>query len=351
MLRPMRASTATVMGIGHARMRLVYSFVQELAMEECSVTREYRFQGTHREQFGSWFFPRSCGVSLDRSSFDAVAKQHREFAGVSMVNRGLASNLGRYVYSGGAIMLGLIGFAWGDFATTWQRVAPNVPYHATLSYSAALCEIAGGIALLNRRTARAGAAILTALYSIFALLWVPKMIGDPRIYDSWGNFFEESSLVIAGLVLYASFAPLDSAWARSQAQLSRSFGICAISFALEHILYFSGLPAWIPKWIPPGQIFWAVTTTVCFILAAAAILSGVFASLAARLLAAEIVGFELLVWAPKLFTAPHDHFSWAGNGICLAIAGATWVVADSIGAIRKRVPDHRRVDSKAGTAA
>jgi uncharacterized membrane protein YphA (DoxX/SURF4 family) len=268
-----------------------------------------------------------------------------------MVNRGMASNLGIYVYSGSAIMLGLIGFAWGDFATTWQRVAPNVPFHAALSYSAAFCEIVGGAALLRRRTARGGAAILTVLYSIFALLWVPRIVADPRIYDSWGNFFEQFSLVIAGLVLYASFAPLDSAWARSQARLNRSYGICVISFALAHIVYFSGLPAWIPKWIPPGQIFWAVTTTVCFLLAAAAILSGVLASLAARLLAAEIVGFELLVWAPKLFTAPHDHFSWAGNGICLAIAGATWVVADSIGAIHKRMPSLRQVYSKAGTAA
>jgi hypothetical protein len=40
----------------------------------------------------------------------------------------------------------------------------------------------------------------------------------------------------------------------------------------------------VPKWIPPGQHFWAVATGVAFLLASAAILSGVLAVLAARLL-------------------------------------------------------------------
>jgi hypothetical protein len=54
------------------------------------------------------------------------------------------------------------------------------------------------------------------------------------------------------------------------------------------------------------------------------------------LLTAMILGFELLVWLPKLFSAPHDHFSWAGNGIATAMAGAAWVVSDSIAAAAKR---------------
>lgn len=267
-----------------------------------------------------------------------------------MVDRSLTSNLGRYVYGGAAILLGLIGFVWKDFATTWQRVAPTIPHHTALACTAAFFEVAGGAVILLRRSARTGAAILTILYSIFALLWVPMIFEGAGVYGNWGNFFEEFSMVVAGLVLYAAFSPVDSAWARKQALISRLFGICAISFALVHIVYFSGLPAWIPKWIPPGQKFWAVTTTVCFLLAAAAILSGILAPLAARLLAVEIVGFELLVWAPKLFTAPHDHFSWAGNGICMVIAGSAWVVADSIGATSKRSLKNTPVYSTAGTA-
>jgi hypothetical protein len=77
-------------------------------------------------------------------------------------------------------------------------------------------------------------------------------------------------------------------------------------------------------------MFCAYATTIGFFLAAAAILSGIMAPLASRLLTAEIVGFELLVWIPKLLATPHDHFIWAGNAICIAIAGAVWAVSDSI---------------------
>jgi hypothetical protein len=82
-------------------------------------------------------------------------------------------------------------------------------------------------------------------------------------------------------------------------------------------------------------LFWAIATAVLFLLAAAAILSGILAGLASRLLTAMIVGFEALVWAPKLFASPHLHFSWAGNAVCLALAGAAWVVADSMNEPRK----------------
>jgi len=253
-----------------------------------------------------------------------------------MNNRSFASNLGIYAYAAAAIVLGLTGFAWSDFAGGWQRVGPNVPFRTFLAYTAAFAEFLGGVALLWRPWARTGAAILTVVYSIFTLLWVPKILESPMIYDGWGNFFEELSAVIGGLVLCASLAPRDSAWARNEARITRSYGICPISFAIVHIVSFSILPAWIPKWIPPGRIFWAVTTTVCFLLAAFAILSGIFAPLAARLLTAEIVGFEILVWMPKLFSAPRDHFSWAGNAICVLLAGAVWVVSDSISEAARR---------------
>ena len=187
--------------------------------------------------------------------------------------------------------------------------------------------------------------MLASLYSIFALLWVPSILGSPKVYDVWGNFFEESALVIAGVVLYASLAPPDSVWAEKEPQISRLFGICVISFALEHLFYISGTASFVPKWIPPGQLFWAIATAICFLLAAMAILSGFLAGLACRLLTAMIVGFEVLVWAPRLFTFPHEHFSWAGNGICLALAGAAWVVADSMSEPEKGISTARNIIS------
>jgi uncharacterized membrane protein YphA (DoxX/SURF4 family) len=248
----------------------------------------------------------------------------------SITHSGISSTPGIYVYALGAIVLGVTGLVWSDFATNWQRVPANVPLRQTLAYLTAVCDLATGAALLWRRTARAAAATLAILYFVFVSLWVPPILRAPAIYDSWGNFFEESSLVIAALVLWASLAPPGSVWAARRTVISRLYGICAVSFALDQLVYLKGVATWVPKWIPPGQMFWAIATTVCFLLAAAAILSGILAGLAARLLTAMIVGFELLIWIPKLLAAPHDHFSWAGNAVSVAMAGAAWVVAGSL---------------------
>jgi hypothetical protein len=84
-----------------------------------------------------------------------------------------------------------------------------------------------------------------------------------------------------------------------------------------------GLLGWIPGWLPPTKMFWAYATTMGFFGAAVAILTGITAPLAARLLTAEIVIFELLVWIPNLSAGPSNHFNWAGNAICIALAGAS----------------------------
>jgi uncharacterized membrane protein YphA (DoxX/SURF4 family) len=250
----------------------------------------------------------------------------------------LASNFGIYAYAGGAIFLGILGLASSDFATTWQRVAPNLPFREPLAYLTAIIELTAGLALLGRRTARSGAVMLTVIYSIFTLVWVPKILVDLRNFDSTGNFFEEFSLVVAGAVLLARFSPPSSPISRRESLFARLYGLSAISFGIGHIYYMPGLLTWIPKWIPPSQMFWAYVTTIGFFLAAAAILSGIKAPLASRLLTAEIIGFELLVWIPKLLADPRDHFNWAGNAINIAMVGAIWVVSDSVCRAVKRAP-------------
>ena len=252
-----------------------------------------------------------------------------------MANKRALSSVGIYVYGAAAIALGIFGILWGDFATNWQRVKADVPHREVLAYATAFYELVGGIAIFWRRTARAGALMLSVLYSVFALLWVLQILAAPGVYDGWGNFFEESALVIAGVGLWASLAPADSPWQSRTPWIGRLFGICVISFALEQILFIQATASFVPNWIPPGQMFWAVATTAFFAMAAPAILSGILAGLASRLLTAMIVGFELLVWAPRLFSAPQEHFNWSANGISLALSGAAWVVSDLIAEPRK----------------
>jgi uncharacterized membrane protein YphA (DoxX/SURF4 family) len=255
-----------------------------------------------------------------------------------MENRSIPSNLGLYVYSLAAIFLGVVGLVSGDFATTWQNVGPNIPLRAPLAYLTAAIELVAGSALLWPRTARAGALTLTILYSIFTLIWVPKSFVNLGNYDPIGNVFEEFSLVAAGLVLWASFSPAGSPIARRRPFFVLLFGLCPISFGIAHIIDMPGLLGWIPGWLPPNKMFWAYATTMGFFGAAVAVLTGVMARLAARLLTAEIMIFELLVWIPKLSADPRNHFNWAANAICIALAGASWVVSDSISAAAKTKP-------------
>ena len=110
-----------------------------------------------------------------------------------------------------------------------------------------------------------------------------------------------------------------------------TYFLASVSFTLEQLVYLSGTAEFVPRWIPPGQMFWAITTTIAFALAAIALLSRHSALLASRLLIAMVIGFQFLVWLPAPFADPHKLINWAGNAENLSIAGAAWIVADFLG--------------------
>jgi uncharacterized membrane protein YphA (DoxX/SURF4 family) len=227
--------------------------------------------------------------------------------------------LGRYVYGLAAIAFGICAFAFHDI-NTWQQVKAlaNDPHREILTYIVATIEILGGAAILWPRTARAGAIAVGAIYCIFALLGLPAIIAHPLVYNGFGNFFEQFSLAAPAMILAARWARLGY----------YAFGICVLSFALEQLFYLSATAGLVPKWIPPGQMFWAIATTAAFALAAFALLTGFKARLAARLTTAMLLGFGLLVWLPALFAAPHSFENWSEAIETFAIAASAWVVAD-----------------------
>jgi hypothetical protein len=238
--------------------------------------------------------------------------------------------LGRHIFGLAAIVFAIVSFTSHDF-NVWQQIEPlgNIHHRELLLYIAASIELFGGVAIQWRATARAGAIALGGIYLIFALLWVPMIAGRPGFYDFWGNFFEQFSQVSGALIVYAIAGRTNSPRAAKLARLGYIFfGVCVISFTLEQLLYLHGTAKFVPKWIPPGQMFWAITTTIAFALAAIALLSGRSALLASRLLTAMIIGFGLLIWLPAPFINPHNLINWAGNAENLSIAGAAWIVAD-----------------------
>ena len=241
-----------------------------------------------------------------------------------------SSKLGRLVFGVAASAFGLIALVWHGY-NDWHP-----PRY--LIYAAAAALIFGGAAIPFRRSAKTGAVVLGAVYLVFALLCVSGIVAKPQIYNSWGNFFEQFSLVTGAAVVYSHLSP---AWSREMVnRIGRVLlGICTASFTLEQAFYLGATANLVPKWLPPSQMFWAVATTVLFGLAAVALLTNQMALLATRLLTMMLVIFGLLVWVPVLLSDPHNHTNWSETAETFAIAGTAWILADMLG--EYRLNDHR----------
>ena len=242
-----------------------------------------------------------------------------------MINR---DGLGTIMYALSAVLLGIIGLIWHDFAAVWQPIdnlgiAFNRPVVASLY---AFAFLAAGVATLVPSAARFGLPVLASLHLLAALGWIPRVIG----HGAWNGFFEMLSLVIAGVVAYARLRSLSYTQAARLIAIGRIvFAVCLLSFGISHFTSRAETAGMVPAWLPPGQIFWAWVTGACYLLASLALLIQRHAALAARLVVVMMLGFNFLVWLPMLIDKP-IHFMWAGNAITFAMAAGAWVIADSI---------------------
>lgn len=245
------------------------------------------------------------------------------------------SALGYRVYGLGAVALGLVGLAFGDFASVWQPVPAGLPGRTAMAYAVAALFLAAGLAVNWRGTVKAGAALLTILFTLCAvLLHLPRIVGHPGVFVTWSGAAEQLALVAAGLMLLAGTGRGRSAGLSRIGQTL--FGICLLVFGAAHFVYLTETAAMVPKYLPPGQRAWAAATGIAHIAAGLAILSGILARAAAVLVTAMFAAFSLLVHIPAQIADPRSHLMWAANAVNLALVGAAWVVADSVGNRRRR---------------
>ena len=238
--------------------------------------------------------------------------------------------LGRHIYGFGAIAYGVIAFAMHDLYNWYQLpVLENILHGEILAYIAGVILIVGGAAIQWQKTMKLGALILGTIALLFSLLWLTLVIEEPLNFAGWGNFFEHFSLVSGALIIYASTVKNNLEYAARISSIGYIiFGISVISFALYQLFYLPYTASLVPKWVPPGQMFWAITTTIAFALAAFAILSGRSALLASRLLTVMLFLFGLMVFTPGSFVDPHNLSNWTEIASNLSIMGAAWIVVD-----------------------
>ena len=235
------------------------------------------------------------------------------------------SDLGRHVFGVAILASGLITLIWHDYNGSHLL--------RDIVYAAAAAQILGGAALQFRPVTKTGAVLLGAAHLFFVLRCLPGIVAAPLVYNSWGNFFEQLSLLIGAALAYATLSSTSPAQALARIG-GILFGLCTVSFALEQAFYLKATAGFVPKWIPPSQVFWAVATTVFFALAAVALLADRMTLLASRLLTIMLVSFGLLVWVPLVISGFHNHSNWDELAETFAIAGAAWILADLLGGHR-----------------
>lgn len=254
--------------------------------------------------------------------------------------------LGIALFGLASIAAGILDLVWGEFEAAHQPIqalGDHIPGLQLLAYLAAVWLIVGGAAILWRRTARIGAAALAIIYCIFGAFLLPRLYTAPHLLGYRFSVYigvlagigQQVVLVVAALIVYGSFAARGSVSPAAAFIARWTFGLCIVAFGLAHFAGVQSVAPMVPKWMPFGGDFWAVTTGIAFMLAGIAIVAEVLDVLAARLLALMLLVFSALVLAPHVPASPHNHIAWGSNAYNLAAVGAAWIAAEWL-ATRKR---------------
>lgn len=241
------------------------------------------------------------------------------------------NDLGRRIFGFAALLIGAIGLWFGQLAGVWQPTPDFAEHWNWFPYLVAAGFIVGGVAVQWRRTEALGGSLLAALFAFFTLMWVKRILLLPLVFGTWGGAAEQLAMALPGLFI-ALHASWRGRWKKKPVlEVSRIlFGVCAIAFGLNHFFNLDGTSDMVPGWIPPAKQFWAIATGVADVAAGLAIVGGILAPLAARLLTLMFGSFLLFVWLPTLIGNPTDHIAWAGTAITLGLVGAACVMADAL---------------------
>jgi uncharacterized membrane protein len=228
---------------------------------------------------------------------------------------------------------GILSLIYGDFAMNWQPVPPGIPGHDALAYLSGALLLLGGAGMFARRTASAGALLLTLNLVVWVLLLqVPRVVMGGRHEAAWLGMGETLVLVSGGWVLFTGLAAdrLQGWLARHPVRpASVLFALALLPIGLSHMVYADVTAQMTPAYFP-FRIAIAWLTGAAHIAAGLAILFGVLPRLAAALEAVMMSGFTLLIWLPGLAAAPTSRFQWTAFFASAAISGAAWAMAGAL---------------------
>ncbi|HEX4451992.1 MAG TPA: hypothetical protein VH143_14035 [Kofleriaceae bacterium] len=223
------------------------------------------------------------------------------------------------VFAAVLIALGIATLVDHAYLPLWL-LPDDAPAHDPLVYLCTAVSLAVGAGLLWPRTAplaaRAWFGFVVAWWLIFP---VRLLVHDPGELGAWYGVAEPAVLVAAAWILATS---------RGVPIARVIYGLALVPFGLGHFAYLERTESLVPSWLPAHHTL-ALVTGGAFLAATLAIITGVWARLAAALSALQLGLFTVLVWVSLRFVRPLDAFEWNEVGASIALAVAGWIVTES----------------------
>ena len=246
---------------------------------------------------------------------------------------------GHAVFALTMIVLGIIGLVKGDFTPTWGGVYKSFPAQTALAYLCAVISLVSGIGMLWQTTALFASRMLLIYLWLWLLVFrVSYIFMHPIAPEAWWAFGDTAVMLAATWILYIWFADEQHTHFRfatgdTSLRIARIlYGFALIPFGAAHFIFLKRSLEVIPGWMP-WHLFWAYATGCFFIAAGIAILTGIYARLAAALSVLMMVLFTVIVWIPIILAHP-GAFDWLEFYDSCALMAGGWVVADSY----RRIP-------------
>lgn len=246
------------------------------------------------------------------------------------------TSVGHAVFAATLIAIGILGLFNSEYAAIWAGVPKAFPAREALLYLCALVALGGGLGLLWPRSQPLAARVLLAYLLVWMLIIKGRFILLAPLQEGSYQSTSENAVLVAGAwVLYAGLA---GEWDRRRAGFAVGarglriaqvlYGLAMLAFGLSHFFYLQFTAPIIPAWIP-AHVFWAYFTGTAYLAAGTAILTGVWARLAALLSTLQMAGFLLLVWLPMVVAGNMSDFNWGELVVTCALVAAAWVMTDS----------------------
>jgi uncharacterized membrane protein len=86
--------------------------------------------------------------------------------------------LGRLLLGFGMIALGTLAVAYADFILEWTPVPVQLPLRAVWVYIHGGLLLVAGLGLFFDRTVRRAAVALRAVWLLWTLLWIPRVVAN-----------------------------------------------------------------------------------------------------------------------------------------------------------------------------